>query len=184
MCDAHPVQYQGQRSTHGEPDSHVNTCVSKWHIYFLLRMHRKQRHETYPGWHCCFSVSHWKGEKTGAHTGSSSSSKQTKPHDKRLRLSRAASFFAPLQQEAAAAAAAAATHWSESPPTENLKKKKKGPDLTCVRRSRGSHLPSLLWICLRGGCWVLWWAPLCVFQRHVINAQRRTVRSRALHPGC
>lgn len=62
-----------------------------------------------------------KGGKTGAHTGSSSS-KQTKPHDKRLRLSRAASFFAPLQQEAAAAAAA--THWI---PTNWEFKKDKGP---------------------------------------------------------
>lgn len=34
-CDAHPIQYQGQRSTHGEPDSHDNTCTSKWQIYFL-----------------------------------------------------------------------------------------------------------------------------------------------------
>lgn len=184
-----PTQFNTKdsgRHTEESTDSHGNTCLQNDTIFFiyffiLQRMHRKQRHEHQP-WMTLLFQCQSPGKTRCAHTHTPAraaskqakqASKRTKPHDRRSGFPEPP-HFAPLQREAAAAAAA--THFCVSG-VEKLKfKKKKWPGLdlfTCVRRSKSSHLPSLrLGSLARGFASVMVGAPLCVFQRHVINAER------------
>lgn len=93
-CVAHPVQYQGQRSTHGEPDS-TTTHALQNERFISARMHRKHRHKPAPN---DTAVSAW-----GIKPADGETETQTKPLDKHFAFPER--LFCPLQEEEAAAAA-------------------------------------------------------------------------------
>lgn len=164
-----PIQYQGQRPTRGEPDSHDNTCAWKWQDLFSARMHQERR------------------RKPALDDTAVSVSGARAAHSRKLEPSDRHSAF-PERLSASSCNKRQQPHLKEGEKKKNgiasfsAIREKRCPRPTCASLWRRSHVPQLPWLFSGGyrrssGC-------RYVCASAMLLSQRRTVRSCALHPGC